>query len=475
MILPILNELKTISSTKLKQARVLAEFDNELFRRVAYLTLSPRVKFYIRKIPQYSTPDTASMTLSDAINELVVLQTRQKTGNSAIEHLQHLLSSLSKDDARVLELIIQKDLKCGVSTSIVNKCFPKLVEETPYMGAVAYDKKKVANLFKNEKVGVVSNEKMDGRYANCIVTSDDVILESRNGEETLLGNSFSFIKHYFENIVLNSELIIEGISRYESNGIIASLVSINTKKNKSEDVTKELAAFVEEHNMTFNDAQSKVVMVCWDVITLDEYNNAYSETPYHQRIKILENIISRINSPRLKLVDSKLVKSPEEARLHFQQMLMEGKEGTILKGLSGTWKDGKPSWQIKFKMEFALDLIMVSFNYGTLDTKNENVISSINVQSEDGLLIASVGGISEDKMKYITENQEMLRGKILQTLCSGLSITDNGYGLLHPRYDEIRFDKDAANTLIECIDIENSVKQISDEMLCGIIKQPENV
>ena len=69
----------------------------------------------------------------------------------------------------------------------------------------------------------------------------------------------------------------------------------------------------------------------------------------------------------------------------------------IDQGLKGTWKDGKPVWQIKLKLEIELELKITGFNYGT--GKNSKVISSVDAESEDGLLKTSPTGIKEKEMR----------------------------------------------------------------------------
>jgi len=83
-----------------------------VLREVVLKTLDPFTQFYIRKIPEY-TLDKHTTTLENAINGLSDLSTRRVTGNAAIEYLRMLLSSVSTDDAKVIERIIAKDLKCG--------------------------------------------------------------------------------------------------------------------------------------------------------------------------------------------------------------------------------------------------------------------------------------------------------------------------------------------------------------------------
>ena len=140
---------------------------------------------------------------------------------------------------------------------------------------------------------------------------------------------------------------------------------------------------------------------------------------------------------------------------HFVDVVKRDGEGTVVKSKDGFWVDKKPNYQIKVKKEINLDLKIVGFNYGT--GKNLEVISSLDVESSEGLLTTSPTGINEDTMDYITNNQESLMGKIVEIKCSGLSQDSEGnYSALHPVYKVIRDDKDEPNTLEECIEIDQS-------------------
>jgi ATP-dependent DNA ligase len=150
----------------------------------------------------------------------------------------------------------------------------------------------------------------------------------------------------------------------------------------------------------------------------------------------------------------------EEAIQYFQEALADGQEGTILKATDGGWKDGKPNWQIKMKLEMDVDLRITGFNYGT--GKNINVISSVNAESSDGKVVTRPTGINEAMMKYITDNQEALLGTIVECKCSGLSQDSEGnYSLLHPVFKSLRDDKDTCDDLQAIIDIERMVKGLA--------------
>jgi DNA ligase-1 len=184
---------------------------------------------------------------------------------------------------------------------------------------------------------------------------------------------------------------------------------------------------------------------------------------------MLEGLLFGNESPTnmVRIIESRIVHSYKEAMDHFQEVLateVDGvpQEGTILKSEIGEWKDGKPTWQIKMKLEMDVDLVIVGFNYGTKGTKNENVISSLNCESSDGLLKTSPQGLKEKMMLYVTENQDNLKGKILKTKCNGISRDKDGnYSLFFPSFEEIRDDKTVANSLEEIIAIENMVKSLA--------------
>ncbi len=109
-----------------------------------------------------------------------------------------------------------------------------------------------------------------------------------------------------------------------------------------------------------------------------------------------------------------------------------------------------------------VDLRITGFNMGTKGTKNEFVVSSFNVESSDGLVKTRPQGLKEDMMKFITENQENLLGKVIQVKCNGLSNDrDGNYSLLYPSFVAIRDDKDTCDSLESIREIEDMVKLLT--------------
>jgi DNA ligase-1 len=309
-----------------------------------------------------------------------------------------------------------------------------------------------------------SQVKMDGRYCNGIIKDGKAVLLSRGGEITYVGNA-KFLSEMAgcPDMVLNGELTMSGIPRYTANGIISSICSIEGKKGERDASTtiKKIAQFELEHG-PYQEMLDKIIFTVWDMVTLDEYDDMTSSIPYFKRLEFLQEYIKDNNFEQIAEVEWKFVYSFKEALDHFQEALERGDEGTIIKTFDGEWKKGKPKWQMKMKKEDYHDLKAVAFNYGTVGSKNEHVISSVTVESEDGLIRTKAGGMTEEDMKYVTENQDEVLGQIIETKCSGLSQNRQGeYALLHPVFIKIRDDKTIANTLEECIAINNMINELN--------------
>lgn len=452
----IFDEIANESSTNEKM-NILSKYkDNPLLVRVLYLANSKRVKFYIKQIPEYKEDSNHidNYLSHKVLYDLKKLSDREITGHAATAYLKSILESLSPDNAYIIERIIEKDCKIGMGTRNINKVIPNLIEKTGYMGCKPYSRKLIDKLL--AKGSVYSQEKMDGRFVNIIIQGGEVNNESRQGEPTILENPefMSELARLNKDCVINGELVMENIPRYESNGIISSLITIATKKMEGKDVTKDIKKLETKH-MPYSDALNAIRVSAWDILTVDEYFTRKCIRGYKERLSELNSTFTSLGKTTLSVVETREVSTYEEVMEHFVEIIKRDGEGSVIKSMDGVWVDSKPSYQIKVKKEINLDLRIIGFNYGT--GKNHNLISSVDVESEDGLLKTSPTGISEDEMEFLTTNQDELMGSILEVKCSGISQdVDGNYSLLHPVYKHIRDDKDVANTLGECIEIDKS-------------------
>ena len=399
--------------------------DNELLKEIIRLALDPFTQFYIRKIPDYipARPNQAD-TLSSVIDSLAMLSNRTVTGNDAIAHLTKLLSSLVEPDAKVLERIIQKDLKCGVSIATANAVWSNLIHEYPCMLCSAYDQKLVDKI----KYPAIVNLKADGMRFNAIVKNGTVEYRSRNGKEIqLLGN---LDKEFLQlsdgiDVVFDGELLVKEndkiLDRQTGNGIL-------NRANKG----------------TINqDQANKVVAVVWDRIPYQNFvDGIYNET-YENRYNALWEALKSQDQDKISLIKTWVVGSYDEAQVIFKQLLSEGEEGIILKDRNSIWEDKRSKGQIKFKAVLDADLKCIGIEAGT--GKYAGMIGSLICESSDGIIKVSVGSglTDEDRKKPVEDYIDKI---IAINYNARITNKQGEHSLFLPIYLETRFDKDIANS-----------------------------
>jgi ATP-dependent DNA ligase len=397
--------------------------DNKLLREVVRLALDPFTQFYIRKIPKY-TPNTGKgIDLEFALDSLYDLSSRQVTGNAGIAHLKGMLEALNEDDAKVIERIIQKDLKCGVSTSTANAVWTGLLKEYPVMLCSQFEEKLVNKI----KFPALVQLKMDGMRFNAIVRDGKVEYRSRNGKEIqLLGNlDADFIALAGDvDCVFDGELLVTSdtgiLDRQTGNGIL-------NKANKG--------------TITAGEA-SLVRATVWDVIPFLYFQDGVCNTPYGTRFDSLNRLINKIEPEKVSTVKSWEVEDYETAKALFEEMLQRGEEGIILKDKAGIWEDKRSKTQIKFKGELECDLKIVGIEEGT--GKYAGMLGAIQCESSDGVIKVSVGsGFTDAQRKSL--GKEII-GKVAAVKYNmRISNRAGEESLFLPIVLEIRFDKDEAD------------------------------
>ena len=421
------NDLAANASRNYKLEKLEENRDNAGLIHVVRLALDPFTNFYIRKIPAYTRNDQ-NMKLGQAVEQLYELSSRNVTGNAAIEFLRNLLSSLETEDAKVIERIIQKDLKCGVSISTANAVWTGLVNDYPVMLCSQFEQKLVDKV----QFPALVQTKMDGMRFNAIVRDGKVEYRSRNGKEIqLLGNlDADFIKLAGEvDCVFDGELLVNDkgvvLDRQTGNGIL-------NKANKG----------------TISDLEArKVRATIWDVIPYLYFVDGECPVPYGKRIGSLTMLIDTHKPEKISLVDSWEVENYEEAKTLFEGLLADGQEGIILKDKRGVWENKRAKHQIKFKGELECDLKIVAVEEG--QGKAVGMLGAIVCESSDGLLKVNVGsGFNDAHRNNLWSIRDTLIGKVVAVKYNMRSKNKAGdESLFLPIFVEIRDDKDVADSL----------------------------
>ena len=424
-----LESLAANASRNFKIEQLNANSDNETLRNVVRLALDPFTQFYQRKIPKYSRglPEH-TIRLEEAMDLLFDLSERHVTGNAAIAHLTAILSNTTEDDAKVIERIIQKDLKCGVQVSTANAVWGGLIREYPVMLCSGFEQKIVDKI----KYPAYAQMKMDGMRFNAIVRSGKVEFRSRNGKElNLLGNLEAEFAALAGDVdcVFDGELLVmfEGdhqfADRQTGNGVLS-------KANKGTISVQEA---------------SLVRASVWDLIPYAYFTDGYCPTPYSKRFSTLEQIVNKQKSAGKKIwtVTSTIVQTLEEAQEIFQGYLADGYEGIILKDGAGEWEDKRSKTQIKFKGELECDLKIVAVEEGR--GKAVGMLGAIICESADGIVKVNVGSGFNDAQRKQYWKEDLVDKIVAVKYNARIKNKTGEESLFLPVFIELRDDKDVAD------------------------------
>ena len=427
--LGIITEIAATASTKAKEAIIRREEKNPALRATFAAAYDPTVSYYVKKIPAYLTKGSGE--LLEAIKSLDRLAKRQLTGQAGIDHLQSVLESVSADDAKVIERIIDRDLKCGASDTLASRVWKKLVPEFPYMRCSLLKAVKVEKW--NWQQGVISQLKGDGSFANSDIVDGEAVVSSRAGKQypagALKNITDELVAVFPADVRVIGELLVERdgkvLPREIGNGILNSVAKGGTF-----------------------DAGDRPIYMVWDIIPLElAVADGRCETAYTERLASLTAILNKAKTKSVSLIETRIVHSLADAYAHYFELVKQGFEGTIIKEPTGVWADGTSKEQVKLKVEFEVDLEITGFNAG--NGKNAATFGSIECKTSDKKLAVNVSGFTDSERLRIHKIRNQLLGTIMTVKANSIMppAASGVYSLFLPRFAEFRDDKRVADSL----------------------------
>ena len=417
-ILKILNELAADNSRLAKEAILKREKDNQLLKDVIEATLNPYINYYQKKIPEYTTIGTSD--LDWGLAQLDDLVHRKVTGHAAIDWLKSTLSNLNAADAVVLERIIERDLKCGVSDSTVNKIWPGLIPTFEVMTC----HKDISGI----KYPAFAQTKMDGARCHLFFDGHKAIAYARSGKVFELHGALTAAAK----IMMKAGETFDGELLFtDKNGKILDRKTSNGFANKANKgtISEEEAA--------------RVVFVVWDIVDFS------STIPYQDRLKELnirfkDAFQAQLNS-NIHMVKNVVVNNEEEAYAFYSGERALKQEGAILKNMNTKWVPTRTKDQGKMKAEEEADLEVIGWEYGT--GKNKERMGNLICATSDRKMVVGVGtGFSDAERDQGFNVGDIVTVRYNEIIKDKKSDT---FSLFLPRFIERRFDKKVANKFEE--------------------------
>lgn len=479
----ILNEFNESNSLNHKREVCKKYKDNKLFLDVFRKTYDKVLWTYgvtMKKIPVYTNTDR--IKIEQALVEIEKLGRREITGNDAIIFLHKLLSDLSEEDSKILEKIINRDLRINFGKKEYNKIVSKEYQclSPTYLRCDVLTKK----TSKNIHYPAVLQKKADGTYREFSIDDSEVECRSRSGE------SYDYPLHNNYLSKLKDGVYVGELTVRASEETMKTVYKkLEDTKRKGDD-TEELEEIISKYNESISKGEEyilprgignglinsdeppheDIVIELWDYITFEEYNLARQKdkkkvctTIYNDRFNILKKNISEISYNDIRIIEHVIVNNSHEVMLQNKIWMEKGYEGSILKDWSGVFKDGTSNKQLKIKLKISVEMRIVGFKDGTIGTKREGKVGSIIFKNDEGTVDGRCSGFTDEFLDEVTNNKEKYLGKIIEVEFNDLSRASGSetYALSHPRFIEFRLDKSSTDKLEQIFKMREMAMDVS--------------
>lgn len=405
-------ELRKTNSTNEKQRLLrlyaLDAFSQEILERCYNPYKTYGIKF------AYVQDDFGDMDMQGihGMREILdKLETRELSGNEASD----VVEAYAQEYGDLIKLVCNKDLKCGISATTINKVFPGMIPQFKVQLA-----KEVP--LKDSMFPMIAQTKYDGvRLLSIKDECGDVKLYTRNGQVVPIP-------------VLQQEL---EKAQQPSTVLDGELISVDGKRTT-------ISGFVNSRMKGGMAPMPKLLFQVFDYLPLSDFQRGKCDVPYDMRRSELYDVAYAAAWDCFELIattPSKLVKSSNEADELFAEHLAKGEEGIILKPLKHLYTFKRSKDWIKLKDIRTADLRCVGHEEGT--GKYEGMIGALLCEGTvDGRFVrVRVGsGLSdEDRSKhidaYILKTIEVKYNTVIENSATG------GWSLFLPRFVTVRFDK----------------------------------
>jgi DNA ligase-1 len=374
----------------------------ELLKLMEYIN-SDYKKYYVtskncKKLSHIIDEECGFIDIFELLDDL---DNRTYTGHDAIAMVNGYISQYAEYEDLIWR-IIDRDMKCRVSTSLINKVFPNTI---PVFKVALADSYKPGQVDFEGEMWLCSR-KLDG--VRCLAMIDDtgnIKFYSRGGNEflTLDNVKKDLEKLQLSNVVLDGELCMV-----------------------DEDGNEDFQSVMKEINKKNHTIKNPLFQV-FDFLTLDEFNNQEGDTELGMRLTFLRAALQTLISfgtypegedvKHIKVLEQLWVKDSDSFQVMFDKASENGWEGLMLrKNVSYVGKRSKDL--LKVKKFYDEEYTVKGIEFGNMRYIKEGVeveeemVSNITIEHK-GNEVGVGSGFSIDERKKYFKNPELLMGKVV--------------------------------------------------------------
>lgn len=420
-VVKIIEELRSVSSSKAKSHIILKNKDNEVFKKVLYYCYDDNMKYGIKKTTidkMQFDPDNDYRwnCIWNMFNDL----SKENINNDLVLKVSNTIGYFSDEDVRDLLIkVLLKDLKCNINKKSINKVIPGLIPTFEVMKASSYDEKNSISFNKKaNKNGYMMMIKYNGIRGEIIKENGHIIVKSRQNKVV---EGFYELDKAFENMP----------NGYLYEGEILAIGDFDTSKEQ----------FKATDKIYSTKGNKKGLMIrLFDLIPLDKFNESQWDMKAIDRKGMLKEIIDKNNNSLVQFAD--IIYEGTDTSIIQSKLEEVSKDGTN-EGLMVMLNDGiyegkRTKTILKCKLFMTIDLKVIDIK----ESKEKPGTMGSAIVMYKGNPVGVSGWKEEDKIYYYQNPQELI-GKIIEIKFKEITVDKNGIeSLQFPNVVRIRFDKD---------------------------------
>lgn len=417
------------------EAATLGSENSRYFLKGLRTCYNPFITFGVKQIPDSFGITDAENPWDDFVELVGDLTARRLTGHSARDAINDISYRFDSEEWNMfLAPILRRDMRCGVSTTTINKIVKKSEYEIPVFSCQLATNGEG----RPEMKGIKRLEpKLDGVRVLLVVNFPDygginVTCYSRNGKV------FENFTHIEDQIEQHSMDLLEAAGTptdgFVLDGEIVShsFQALMRQARRKEDVQNEDSVF---H--------------IFDVIPMRNFLEGHHNAQQHKRLAILDKMVEFIDQmPNVELLEGENVDLDTEEgvqRMHeyAQKQVADGFEGIMIKDLDAPYECNRTKSWLKWKPTITVDLQVIGVEEGTGRNKGRlgALVCAGNDHGKD-IVVNAGSGFSDDDRIRLWEDRNFMFGRTVEIMADAITQNQDGtYSLRFPRFVRFRDDK----------------------------------
>ena len=381
--------------------------------------------FGIKQVPEKIEDSGQGLSWPNFLQLAEALYRRELTGHAARDAIELAMGVATRDQWNYFfKLILQKDLRCGVSEKTVNKVLKKFkdIASVPVFECMlAHDGANHESKITGKKL---VEPKLDG--VRCLTVIDyenqTVTQYTRNGK-------------VLENFTHITDYLSQYINEFGRSMILDGEVVSHTFQDLMKQVHRK-------DNVQAGDAR----LVLFDCLPLVEFKQGISVMGLRRRREFLKNWQNIFaDSGFIEIVsqrefDLDVLTDEIEFKDYNQEMVEAGYEGIMIKDPNSKYECKRSTAWLKQKPFIEVSLTVTGYEEGT--GRNQSRLGALICEGEDGgktICVNCGSGFSDDDRTELWTGRDSLVGQVVEVRADAVTQNQDGtYSLRFPRFKTFR-------------------------------------